>query len=219
MADENLDAEFKRAFIASEDARKSKEKRNKVIGCLLVVVAIVALIIYYLVGLINRTADRETTNTQPPHETTADAKAGNEIAGIIVANNNADPSSKATPPLLVPPTTADDGLTQILPGCTPNWPGPCNDDLFKKVWATIEADNGELTKVDTNSFQHGEGGVTAVRIYTNLPGAIYDGTREKYLMFDCAGHYGDLAGPVQYDAPPGSVAGKIAALACAKAHN
>jgi hypothetical protein len=105
-------------------------------------------------------------------------------------------------------------LTVLLPSCQPGGAISCNDDLYQKVWLRVEATNGAAFKIDMNSIAHlNNGGAEAV-VYI-IEGTTFDPANLKHFIFDCRGHYmdSDNMGATLY-APPRSVAGQIAALAC-----
>ena len=121
-----------------------------------------------------------------------------------------------TPPPI--PSSAEQELSVLLPSCSPGGRISCDDDLYQKKWLRLEAENGEFTKVDTNFRRSSVGSVEAV-IYTyTAADKMFDPSRLRRLLFDCAGHYMDVTGPMgpQMDAPSHSVAGRIATMACAR---
>jgi hypothetical protein len=87
------------------------------------------------------------------------------------------------------------------------------------VWLTLEADNGDKTKVDMNSVEPIGNGWSAVVVYLSLvPGEMFDPGKLKRFAFDCGGHYTDMSDmSISMSAPPRSVAGRISQLACARA--
>jgi hypothetical protein len=109
-------------------------------------------------------------------------------------------------------------LVKLLPNCQIGGAASCNDDLYQPVWKEIEADNGEVTKIDMNSIKHLSGGTTDVTIYTGVPHTMFDQARLKMLWFDCQGHFmafdGGMGQSPQLDAPPRSIAGRIAKIVC-----
>jgi hypothetical protein len=115
-------------------------------------------------------------------------------------------------------SASDEGLSVLFPSCAPGGRISCDDDLYQKKWLRLEADNGEFTKVDTNFRRSNVGSVEAI-IYTYTPAdTMFDPSRLRRLLFDCIGHYMDVTGPMgpQMDAPPLSIAGRIAKMACIK---
>jgi len=124
---------------------------------------------------------------------------------------------KKNPPKLYQPKPGEI-LTTLLPSCQIGGAISCNDDLYQKVWRKIEADNGEVTKVDMNSIEHFNNGTADVVKYTYVPNTMFDPNSLVRLKFDCHGHYMNLdGGSLLLDAPPRSVVGEVAAIACAGA--
>ena len=74
----------------------------------------------------------------------------------------------------------------------------------------IEADNGATYAVDLKSARRFAAGVEA-GVYDEGRGGIIP------MYFDCAGHIGELGGPMSYVAPR-SVGAQLAAIACAEAN-
>ena len=109
-------------------------------------------------------------------------------------------------------------LETLLPNCRIGGAESCNDDFFQPVWKRIEADNGQVTRIDMNSIQHIGGGGTNVTVYTGAPHSVFDSTRLQMLRFDCQGHFrsfdGNMGQSDVLDAPPRSIAGEIATIVC-----
>ena len=92
-------------------------------------------------------------------------------------------------------------------------------EMCKKVWERIDAANGESTWIDVSLASP-----SRVYAYTAVPvaGAPIDPRGMRILDFDCVGHFqilanaGDFSGEISQwmDAPPRSVAGRIAAMIC-----
>jgi|SRR5665213_9116 len=109
-------------------------------------------------------------------------------------------------------------LTTLIPSCQSGGALSCSDDLYQKVWRRIEADNGEVTKIDMNSIEHFNNGTIDVAVYTYVPNTTFDPTRLRRLHFDCHGHFMDNDNmSAMMDAAPRSVAGEVAAIVCAGA--
>lgn len=93
-------------------------------------------------------------------------------------------------------------------------------DVFQKVWRRIEADNGEIIKIDMRSINHSGDRPVDVFVYIDVSDKGFDPMRLRRLLFDCAGHYQDISdmgfSPMQ-DAPSRSVAGRIQEIVCAGA--
>src|SRR5260370_29765609 len=95
--------------------------------------------------------------------------------------------------------------------------GPAKGQHSTQKWMMLEADNGAVFGIDINSIDHFNAGqamaITCVAENRACPPANM--TR---LMFDCKGHYWDVdhVGPTTL-APPRSVVGRMAELACAGA--
>jgi len=109
-------------------------------------------------------------------------------------------------------------LEKLVPNCQIGGAETCNDDFFQPVWKRIEADNGEVTRIDMNSIQHLADGTTDVTVYTGAPHTMFDSTRLKMLWFDCQGHFrafdGSFGQSEELDTPPRSIAGEIANVVC-----
>jgi hypothetical protein len=112
---------------------------------------------------------------------------------------------------------AQEPLSTLIPSCVPGGRISCTDDLYQKVWIRLEADNGEVTKVDTRSIDHVSTGAAEVVVYTYVPNTRFDPSRLRRLFFDCAGQFRDETEGFSrvMDAPPQSIAGRVAAIACA----
>src|SRR5258708_1180629 len=67
------------------------------------------------------------------------------------ANNLA---STSNPTNGSPAPSEADTLTTLIPSCSQSSGADCNNDIYQKVWARLEAETGEVTKVDTKSIQH-----------------------------------------------------------------
>ena len=109
-------------------------------------------------------------------------------------------------------------VTTLISNCHPGGGLSCNADIYQKVWLQVEAVNGEVTKINMNSIQHLNSGSALVNVYTTVPNTKFDPSRLSTLIFDCAGHYKNATNfysPL-FDAPPRSVAGKVASIACAR---
>lgn len=105
----------------------------------------------------------------------------------------------------------------LLTNCQVGGPVSCNNDIYQPVWLRIIADNGETTKVDMNSIERLPGGGVSVITYSFAPGSRFDESRLQRLFFDCAGHYQGGNPPTESgDAPPRSVAGRIARAMCGR---
>src|SRR5262249_34379941 len=74
----------------------------------------------------------------------------------------------------------------LIPTCDRAEGANCDEDVFRKVWLRIVADNGESTRVDMNSIEHTTAGTTIVAVYTSPPNTMFDPTRLRSLRFDCA---------------------------------
>lgn len=93
--------------------------------------------------------------------------------------------------------------------------GMAQAQTYKPDWHRVEADNGAVMVIDMKSIRRGAaGGAQAVVcLADNDRCSPMDASR---WAFDCHGHFQDIdrhSGALQ--APPRSVAGAIAALACA----
>jgi hypothetical protein len=121
-------------------------------------------------------------------------------------------------PLLFLAATGDQTvrLTKLIDHCDPIAVshGGCGN-LDKPVWRRFESATGEITKVDMTSIQPTTGGGALVTVYTFSPGSNFDINRLRQLNFTCRGQFVDIAN-MSYlqDAPPRSVAGRIASVIC-----
>jgi len=112
---------------------------------------------------------------------------------------------------------ASQGLTPLFPHCTSTIPNGCGD-FAKPVWKRFESTTGEITKLDTASVQPTQGGGAIAAIYTYSPGNPYDPRRLRQIVLTCRGQFADMESPTEVeDAPPRSVIGLVAAVACALA--
>jgi hypothetical protein len=84
--------------------------------------------------------------------------------------------------------------------------------LCQPSWARLEAHNGEVYHVDLRDLQFMPNG--AVGAYVVI-GASQIPLNIRELYFDCRGHWSDFEDPGgMSDAPPRSVAGRLAQAAC-----
>lgn len=115
--------------------------------------------------------------------------------------------------------TKGEALATLLPHCDPSGGLSCNDDIFQKVWLRLEADNGEVTKIDMNSLQRSTVGSVEAITYTYVPNTAFDQTKLRRLLFDCKGHFMDITNSNSelLDAPPRSVVGNVASIVCSHA--
>jgi len=129
------------------------------------------------------------------------------------------PTSTSSPTSSGPAPTETGTLTALIPSCSPDSGVDCTNPIYQKAWARLEAETGEVTKVNVKSIQHFNNGAAELFAYTYVPGTPYDPERMRRLFFNCVGQFRDQTegfGPV-LDAPPRSIAGKMSALACAGA--
>ena len=124
------------------------------------------------------------------------------------------PAQYPQPAQYPPPTAA-----QYQPPTAATMPAPAPQPPPKKAnWKRIEADNGAAYAVDLNSIAHRNNGTAEMQvcIVDNNTCPIMPGTWNPTIFeFDCHGHYADVqnGGGLQM-APPRSVVGQMAALAC-----
>lgn len=102
---------------------------------------------------------------------------------------------------------------------------PCADPLSRLLaaipwpqghvpkWRKVEADNGAVFMVQTNSIRRGADGAAEVFVYA-VQGERYDPRLMKLYMFDCRGNYQTNDNYQVRYAPPKSVVGMIAEMAC-----
>lgn len=87
------------------------------------------------------------------------------------------------------------------------------------TWVKFEADNGEVIQLDTSRIQHFSPGSRdmLVLIYVGTVKQYgFDPERVRSIWLSCRGTYKDITGGLgpELDAPPRSVIGQIAQLAC-----
>lgn len=93
---------------------------------------------------------------------------------------------------------------------------------IKPGWEKVEADNGTVYLMNTNSIIHYPNGWAEMVIYKteggrdDLPGLGYDPDNLRRFIFDCDGYYMDAASMMQAYAPPRSVIGRMSDVACGK---
>jgi len=89
--------------------------------------------------------------------------------------------------------------------------------LPRRNWKMLEADNGAVFGIDLNSIEHGYAGqawATTCVVENNTCPPI----NMARLVFDCRGHYWDVdRGGEVLLAPPRSIVGRMAEVACAGA--
>ncbi len=112
--------------------------------------------------------------------------------------------------------TGSEALSTLIPSCVQGGGIDCTNDIYRKVWRRLEAENGLVTKVNTASIQHFNTGAAEVLVYTYVPDTRYDPSKLRRLFFDCAGQFRDQTEGFSpsMDAPPRSIAGRISAIAC-----
>lgn len=88
---------------------------------------------------------------------------------------------------------------------------------YDSKWKRIEADNGAAFAIDLGSISHNTNG-SAVAVICVVDNDTCIPPNISRLLFDCHGHYMDIdRGGSLTIAPPRSVVGQMAALACAGA--
>jgi hypothetical protein len=137
---------------------------------------------------------------------------------VTVGTDRGPSGAKEAAPVRAAPaySTTQKPKMFALAECRPDQGNDCTQDFFQKVWQRIEADTGEFFDVDTSSIQHVNNGSAIVAVYTHVPNTAFDFAGLRRLMFDCAGHFRDITAvaPGITKAPPHSVAGQIAKIAC-----
>jgi hypothetical protein len=90
---------------------------------------------------------------------------------------------------------------------------------YESKWKRIEADNGAAFAIDLGSISHNTNG-SAVAVMCVVDNDTCIPPNMSRLLFDCHGHYMDIdrSGSLMI-APPRSVVGQMAALACAGARD
>jgi hypothetical protein len=84
----------------------------------------------------------------------------------------------------------------------------------KQKWHRLEADNGTVLAIDLNSIEHSDNG-SANAVVCLVDNDVCTPLNMSRLLFDCHGHYVDIDhGGATQIAPPRSVIGQMAALAC-----
>jgi hypothetical protein len=88
--------------------------------------------------------------------------------------------------------------------------------MYQKVWKQIDADTGEMTKIDMHSIQRDANGSVMVIVYTSVPNSEFDPTKLRRVIFDCSGHFEDVTDTPtsMMDAPPRSVIGSVSTIVC-----
>jgi hypothetical protein len=80
-------------------------------------------------------------------------------------------------------------------------------------WRKVEAENGAVFMVQTNSIRRGSDGAAEVFVYA-AQGDRYDPRLMRLFMFDCRGNYQTNDNYRVRHAAPRSAVGAIAAIAC-----
>jgi hypothetical protein len=93
-------------------------------------------------------------------------------------------------------------------------PSNAQNSSYRPNWKWIKADNGAQVAIDMKSIAHTtDGGSDAVVYFDEGPNTGPQNMRR--WIFDCRGHYRDTASlGVTLYAPPHSVAGTLANIAC-----
>lgn len=167
-------------------------------------------------------AGQRMSDNHPASRSTSGTISGAEGASLNTTSNGAALAAASAvaadlPPSDSPPVEAV--TTKLIETCDAIAisHGGCGD-LDKPVWSRFESVTGEVTKLDTASIQPGPNGGAFAIVYTYLPGTPFDARRVSQIYFSCHGQYVDTAlSGIGIDAPPRSVIGTIATVACAKA--
>ena len=87
-----------------------------------------------------------------------------------------------------------------------------------RLWKAVEGTTGALAKIDLNSIRHGIRG-NAMAVVAQFPSGATGPQTMSQILFDCHGQYADILDGfrINYPAPPRSVMGVIAGIACAGA--
>jgi|SRR5579872_1530347 len=81
---------------------------------------------------------------------------------------------------------------------------------IRPVWRGITSATGEMFKIDTGDLEPLQSGAVAAFVI------VGDLSPPRHLFFDCRGHFSDFDDPEDvFDAPPRSVVGELAQIACA----
>jgi hypothetical protein len=98
------------------------------------------------------------------------------------------------------------------------WAWPASAQRPQK-WHRVEADNGAAFAIDMNSITRMNNGAVDTIVCT-LNGNACNLLNQSRIRFDCRGHYMDIdrGGQLQM-APPRSVVGRLAAIACVGARD
>ncbi len=201
----------KKADICPNCGAKQKSALVPPAGCVVIggIIAVLALISF--VG---------SSHTSAPTLPNVQSQASNVVDDSLVDNGVANVASSQdvdSNDASKPQLTAI--LKPCVPGDIPSQHHMCSSDLYKPVWQTLTSTNGEETKIDVKSIELVSGGQAEVTIYTSPPGAYFDSSAVRTLVFDCHGRYVDLNVGIRssFDAPPESVAGMVADIVCASA--
>lgn len=175
-------------------------------------IVLVAIIAILGIGIYEAATAPETSVAADNTQASASSDSSNPSGTTSVAgaeNSNATPSPASKLP----------ELSKLLE-CPADGQTDCSNDYFQKVWMRFEADNGEVTKLDTKSIVRSTSGIVDAAIYTFVPGSMFQASRVRLLAFTCQGEYQDLSAGISspwLDAPPNSVIGNVAAVACSSA--
>lgn len=87
-----------------------------------------------------------------------------------------------------------------------------------RLWKTVDGTTGALAKIDLNSIRHGIKG-NAMAVVAEFPSGAAGPQTMSQLLFDCHGQYASILDGfrISYPAPPRSVMGVIASIACSGA--
>jgi hypothetical protein len=88
-----------------------------------------------------------------------------------------------------------------------------------QIWKQIEADNGAIYAIDLNSISHNSNGPGAFAIICIMERNACPLMNMTRVVFDCQGKYTDVDhGNAIRLAPPRSVAGRLANIACSRSN-
>ena len=116
----------------------------------------------------------------------------------------------------VPKSAPAQTLAPVFPKCSAEFAGSSNGLFCRPFWGRIASDNGEVSRIDMHDLEPLVNGGIGAYVVVGDPRGGLNPSAFRHLFFDCRGHYGDFDDPSStMDAPPRSVVGQMAKVACA----
>lgn len=113
---------------------------------------------------------------------------------------------------------ASAALAPLLAHCDPIAAshGACDSDIYKAVWQRFDSDTGQIFRADIASITPTGQRQGWLYVYSYAPGENFDPSKMTRIYLNCHGSYSDMdRAPFRMmSAPPRSVIGKIASIAC-----